>query len=434
MSIPEVATKMQALLDTRACELAIETGFVQRTSKVDGGVFVRTLALGWLSKPDASLQDLAQTAAVGGVRVTPQGLDERFGPRAATFLKAVLEEAVGQMVRATPVTDLLLSRFAGVYVQDTSVLALPDSLREVWPGCGGTNGPTAGLKLHVRWDLTTGSLEGPHLMPSVEHDRHSPTQSAPLPKGALRIADLGFYDLRTLADYHGQGVYFLTRVLANTVVYTDRDGPMSLEQLLAGSHDDEMDVPARLGRTVCLPVRIVARRVPDNVRVQRLRRLKDKARKNCRPLSQQANCLARWNVYATNVPAEKLSAEEGYVLMRVRWQVELLFKLWKSEGRVDESRSRNPWRVLCEVYAKLIAVIIQHWILLTCCWETLDRSLTKAARTLRRFALTLAGEFNSLPDICNTLLILARILPAGCRLNRRAEPNSYQMLLPGGLT
>ena len=115
--------------------------------------------------------------------------------------------------------------------------------------------------------------------------------------------------------------------------------------------------------------------------------------------------------------------------MHIRWQIELLFKLWKDEGRLDESRSHNPWRVLSEIYAKLISLIIQHWILLTCCWHVLDRSLTKAARVLRRFALAIAREFCSLPGICEILQLLARILPVGCHLNRRAQPNSYQLLL-----
>ena len=86
--------------------------------------------------------------------------------------------------------------------------------------------------------------------------------------------------------------------------------------------------------------------------------------------------------------------------------------------------------MLCEIYAKLIGLIIQHWILLTCCWRILDRSLTKAACTLRRFAMAIASKFHSLPDICEILQLLDSILPAGCRLNRRAQPNSYQLMLP----
>ncbi len=128
MSIPEVATILQALLGSKASELALKTGFVQRASKVDGGVFARTLVFGWLEKPGASLQDLTQTAAATGGKVSPQGLDERFGPKAADFLKALLEEAVAHVVRAEPVVHPLLGRFAGIYVQDSTVIPLPDSL------------------------------------------------------------------------------------------------------------------------------------------------------------------------------------------------------------------------------------------------------------------------------------------------------------------
>ncbi len=432
MSIPEVATIMQALLGPKANELALKTGFVQRASKVDGAVFARTLVLGWMGNPRASLQDLTQTAEATGVKVTPQGLDERFGRKAADFLKALLEEVVAQLVSAEPVVHPLLGRFAGVYVLDSTVIPLPVSLEEVWMGCGGTNGSTAALKLQVRLDMSTGALEGPYLAPGREHDRHSPAQKAPLPRGGLRIADLGFYDLQTLATYDAQGVYFLTRILINTLIYDDNGERMELEQFLAGIHGDEVEVQVRLGRTARLPVRLVARRVPMEVLGKRLSRLKDNARKKCQPLSQRTISVAGWNVYVTNVPAEKLSASEGHALMRIRWQIELLFKLWKDEGRLDESRSRNPWRVLCEIYAKLISLIMQHWILLTCCWRILDRSLTKAARTLRRFAIAIASKFHSLSDICEILQLLDRILPAGCHLNRRAQPNSYQLLLPEG--
>ena len=68
------------------------------------------------------------------------------------------------------------------------------------------------------------------------------------------------------------------------------------------------------------------------------------------------------------------------MLARVRWQVELLFKLWKSHNRIDEWRTGKPWRVLCEVYAKLLAVIVQHWLTLVGCWQRPERSLVRAAQ------------------------------------------------------
>ena len=72
----------------------------------------------------------------------------------------------------------------------------------------------------------------------------------------------------------------------------------------------------------------------------------------------------------------------------------MLFKLWKSHGGIDESRSDKPWRILCEVYAKVLAMVVQHWILVVCCWQYVDRSLTNAAQTVRRSA----GAYKPLVD------------------------------------
>ncbi len=49
------------------------------------------------------------------------------------------------------------------------------------------------------------------------------------------------------------------------------------------------------------------------------------------------------------------------MLVRERWQIELLFKLWKPYGCLDEWRTSHPWRILCEVDAKLMGLLLQHW-------------------------------------------------------------------------
>jgi hypothetical protein len=136
----------------------------------------------------------------------------------------------------------------------------------------------------------------------------------------------------------------------------------------------------------------------------------------------------------TNVPSERLAFEEALVLYGVRWQIELLFKLWKSEGQLAHSRSQNPWRILGEVYAKLTALIIQHWIFLTGFWAYADRSLTKAAGTVRQHTLSLAVACSkSLRRLREAIQIINRCLAVGCRINpRRSRPNTYQLLLKFG--
>ena len=150
---------------TRTAEAAAgNTGFVQRRSKLTGPAFVQTLTFGWLSNPEATLEDLAQTANTVGVSISPQGLDQRFTPQAAACLLEVLQAAVARVLTADPVAIPLLQRFpGGVMVLDSTTVSLPDALACQWPSCTSetaANG-TASLKLHVRLDLLHGTLHGP---------------------------------------------------------------------------------------------------------------------------------------------------------------------------------------------------------------------------------------------------------------------------------
>ena len=185
-----------------------------------------------------------------------------------------------------------------------------------------------------------------------------------------------------------------------------------------------------LGERQRLAARLLAVRVPQDVAETRRRRLRAAARDKGRQVSATRLALAAGTLFVTNVPAERLTWREALVLGRMRWQIELLFKLWKSHGRVDESRSTKPWRILCEVYDKLLAMLIQHWVFLVSFWAYPDRSLTKAAQTVQKHALHLASAFPSVQRLGQALLTVKRCLAVGCRMNRRKKhPNTYQLLL-----
>ena len=137
---------------------------------------------------------------------------------------------------------------------------------------------------------------------------------------------------------------------------------------------------------------------------------------------------ADWTLLVTNAPAALLSLTEALVLLRARWQVEWLFRLWKQYGRIDESRSAQPWHVLTEVWAKLLAVLVQHWLALTGCWQYPHRSLVKAAQVVQAQAMHLLASLAT--GLEQAIADLHRSLPAACRLNpRNKHPNTYQLLL-----
>jgi hypothetical protein len=64
--------------------------------------------------------------------------------------------------------------------------------------------------------------------------------------------------------------------------------------------------------------------------------------------------LADWIVVLTTATPQQASAAQIGTLMRLRWQIELLFKLWKDQGKLDETRGWKPERIEGEWYAKLL--------------------------------------------------------------------------------
>ncbi len=429
--IDQVADALQDVFGEVAQRLARDTHFVQRESKLGGAHFVQTLVFTYLANPDATLEELCQTAAAVGVEITPAGLTQRFTEAAAVLLQEVLAAAVQRVLAADPLAIPLLARFAGVYLEDSTVIGLPDALQTVWPGCGNaTDQGGAALKINLRLDLCTGRLAGLTLHAGRVHDTRAAELLSTLPVGALFLADLGYFGLERLGHISAQGAYFLSRLQAQTTVF-DADGRRwdDLAALLA-TQEAQVDLPVTLGVTHRLPARLIAVRVPQAVADERRRKLRAEARRKGQAVSARRLALAAWTIFITNAPPALLAVEAALVLARARWQIELLFKLWKSQGRIDESRSAKPWRVLCDVYAKLLAMIVQHWAWLLSLWGYPDRSLAKAVKTVQKYALQLVSGLWSQEYTRETLTIMSRCLTQGCRMNRRQKhPNTYQLLL-----
>jgi len=424
-------------LSSTANTLARETGFVQRASKLTGAHFAQALLFGWLQQPQATLQQLAQMAGSVGVPISPQGLEQRFTQAAALFLRRLLEAAVTDVITAHPVAIPLVQRFAGVYLLDSSTIVLPNELAPLWPGCGGSTEQRtqAALKLQVQFDLSTGALHGPWLQAGRAHDREAPHQ-AEFPSGALRLADLGYFHLDTFQELTTAGVYWLSRLHQLAHVLTPLGTPLDLVAWVSQHPTVIHDTAILLGEELRLPARLMAVPVPVEVAEQRRRRLRQEAKRKGQTGSQRHLALAAWTILVTNVPADLLTVEEALVLLRARWQIELLFKLWKSLGRLDESRSAKPWRQICELYAKMLALLVQHWLLVLSCWTYPDRSLFQAAQTVQCYATALAVALPCLPRLGDVIARLQQCLQTGCRItHRRKRPSTYQLLLdPPALT
>lgn len=429
-----LARQLQVLLTGTADRLARETGFVRRRRKVTGSNFAQALVFTWLADPGASGSRLRTTAAAVGLHAARQSLEERFTPRAAAFLKRLLAAATAELV-GSPVAIALLDRFTAVEVLDSSIVALPAGLAEVHRGgrSGTTAGAKAAVKLTVGLDLKTGALRGPELADGRAADLAAESAQAGPPRGGLQLADLNYFSLEKFARWGDAGAYWLSRLKVHAVVHDARGRRLDLLKTLRGAAEGDVDIDVRLGAEDRLACRLIARRAPAEVVRKRRKRLRAEARRRGEPVSARALALAGWTILVTNVPRDLLSVAEALELARMRWQIELVFKLWKGHGGIDEWSTSRPDKALCAVYGKLLATVVQHWTIVVGCWTRADRSPTKAARVVGALALSLALALRSLRRLRRVLGHAAELMEVACRMEHHpGSPNAHDRILGFG--
>lgn len=206
---------------------------------------------------------------------------------------------------------------------------------------------------------------------------------------------------------------------------------MDIRGILPQEVNQVREVGAVLGQKNGLPVRLLLVKVPDEVAKERQKRIVRKAQDNGDIPSEELLALAHWIIVITNIPRKRADYSHILVLLRLRWQIERLFRLWKEDGKIDEWRTKKPYRILCEFYAKLCAMVIQQSLIQKGCWLDPLRSIVKAAAALRRECNRLMIAFYE-GNLETTVLSIVRTLRSGCGIERRAAfPSTAQLLLDG---
>lgn len=411
-TITELEGALQLVLQASATEHGVTTGWQRRRSSLSPSQFVQTLVFGFLEDPHATLGHLGRVAHALGARVTPQAISQRFTAAAVTLLRGVLADALGVLLEAEPVAVTLLQAFpGGVYLNDSTQVALHDDWQEAWPG----GGIAAALKLPTRFDLLRGGVQV-DLTPARQHDSVTRLASVAAPAGSLVVEDLGYLDVGRMQCRLAAGVATIVPLHCALVLYDAADEQGQRLDLLAWLQAQTEPLVERSVQTGGLTLRLVARRASPQTVARHQASIRQAAQNHGRTPPPRALALAEWILVLTTAPAQQASATQISTLMRLRWQIELLFKLWKDQGKLDETRGWNPARIEVEGYAKLLGLLVQHWVLLATGWQWAERSLVKAGQTIREFARCLCLDWRDparlrwlLDHIAHSLAIAGRI-------------------------
>ena len=424
-------------------QLARQTRWSQRKGKIDSFEFLTSLTFGQMTASRPTLSSQAQSLAQP---VTRQGIDQRYNPEAVEYVKTSFAHVMAQTLDWSPThpqAQQLRAHFQALYLLDSTGFDCPDSLKELFPSCGG-DGSAANVKVLLRYELIAGRLEPLHVLEGKRSDQGQALKAAErLRENQLQLQDKGFYDAKAWQAAEQRGAYLLMPL------------PHSLTLWLAGAAnptESELDLAAALEvnlqnrvewPALCLgkkghragPLRLVAFRLSPESAGRHRQGLRESMRTQGRTPSAKALQLAGWLLLLTNAPAQKLPSAMMSYLYRMRWQVELIFRQTKSVLRLNKTESTDPNRVQCEIWARLIgAVLLFLWHAHASaeCWlrHQCEVSFEKLIRLMQHWGLTVARAFLSPPrELLQILRTIWKQILANARKGRqKSRPTTWENL------
>jgi len=346
-------------------EIAREEKFCQRESKLTGHLFLSVFVFAMSIYGTPTYEQLAGLLSnvLSGMKISRQGVYDRITDNAKNFFHRILSLSIELSIPESIKLDILLTNFDRVIILDSTSFQLPDELVEFFKGSGGCATQSA-IKIQFGYDLKSCYFFYELQDGTCPDNSYKNSFVNQINENDFVLRDLGYFNIDAFAEMELMGAYFLSRLYQQVTIYQkDEHGNLveiDLVELVLSVPDDyvyETEIYIANKKNI-LKLRLVIEKIPEKVLNQRLRKLKRKCQREGRALTKKAKTLAGFNMFISNVDEKYLPKEHFRTLYFIRWQIELIFKSWKSNFRLEKISSEKLSHVMCCLYAKLIFIFL----------------------------------------------------------------------------
>lgn len=336
--------------------IAKDTGFVCRKSPITGFKFLLTFTNGLLNTNDSTLSQMA--AFLGNTcnaEISPQAIDQKINGAGKEFLKICLNKAFKLSMMRLDIDCEVLSNLNHVYIIDSTNFDLHPKLCEIFKGNSGAASKSS-LRIQFVYDFLSGQmyiqigdvkLSDPKTLHSIIKECKLEIHGT-----ALFLADLGYFKTDSFLMIDSKSNFFISKLKHDVNIYDEHGNKLSIPELIKNC--SEIDIKIKIGDLNC---RLVGKRLPEKIVNEKLRKANRKAQKKGETLSEKYKNFLKFGLFITNFE-NSVSGDTLFNLYRLRWQIELIFKTWKSILGIHKIRSARKNRVLSEIYGKLISAAI----------------------------------------------------------------------------
>jgi hypothetical protein len=281
------------------------------------------------------------------------GLSLRYKPFHNRLAQASFPEMFRMLLEATvqkmsqPVLHAVspkLSTFRDIVIHDGTSFALKDDLKRTWPGRFTKISPAA-VELHVTMSLLQDDVRIVALTADKETERTYRPEAASL-RERLFLADRGYEERTFFFDVDQAGGAFIVRGTKNirpTIRAAFDSAGKSIPKLLGQKLNWDL-LPAQ---TVDLDIEWLANSFVYRGRIVAIYK---RGKRNAKTFVYLHSNLAR----------KRFSAADVAGLYRLRWQVELLFKEFKSHANLHAFDTGKAAIAKAMIWASLLAALLKR--------------------------------------------------------------------------
>jgi hypothetical protein len=282
-------------------------------------------------------QTVVVMAEAGLPSVSPMRLHKKLG-RAVPYLRALVERMVSWP------TEGAAERWGGY------VFTAVDASVVCGPGAIGTD-----ARIHTKLRVADVSLDDVQVTDEFGGETFRRFTWRP---GELAVADRAYFTPVGIQYVLDEGADVLVRYRLGSVDFYDANGE-AIDVLDAAAHLSvgetlDLDVAAQLPDRTS-PGRLIAYRLPDDAVERARERLR---REKGAELSARVFESAKYVLLFTTAERARLDADRCLRAYRLRWQIELQFKRWKSLCGFDMLPNQRDDTTLAWLYTKVLLGLV----------------------------------------------------------------------------
>jgi hypothetical protein len=259
------------------------------------------------------------------------------------------------------------SRFNRIRIKDSTRFCVPKEYASIYKGQGGI-GTEAQISIQYEYDILTGKPIVLELTSACRNDQKDSKETLNnIEKDDLLIRDLAYTSQEYIQHISKSEAFYLNRLNTKWKILDKGGSPIDFLKITKylTKHSLpflEVDVQIAIGKNL-LNTRLIISKVDASTYAKRLAKAQIAAKSKGYQVTDKYKTSAALNLFITNIPKDWLKAEQVRNAYSLRWQIELVFKVWKSQANINKVKAMKIQRFQCQLIAQFLWLLL-HWKML----------------------------------------------------------------------